>query len=93
VKKALALTSIMAAAVTGCATGPTPIPDAGSPAARLYVSKCGLCHPLPHPKRNSYREWQHLLALMQQRMAERGMPVLTGEEKETLLGYLQRHAR
>ncbi len=87
------LASLIGAAATGCATGPTSIPDASSAGARLYVSKCGACHSLPHPKRNSYREWQHLLELMQQRMAEQKMPALTGEEKEVLLGYLQRHAR
>ncbi|VAX09939.1 hypothetical protein MNBD_GAMMA26-1477 [hydrothermal vent metagenome] len=92
-KKALVLASVMAAVTTGCTTGLTPIPDPSSTAAQLYIGKCSACHALPHPKRNNYREWQHLLVLMQQRMAERGMPALTVEEKETLLGYLKRHAR
>lgn len=92
-KKALILLSVLGTTAAGCATGPMSIPDAHSPAAQLYAGKCSACHSLPHPKRNSYREWRHLLALMQLRMAERGMPVLTGEEKETLLGYLQSHAR
>ncbi len=92
-KKALLLIPIMAVAIAGCITGPTPIPDPDSAAAQLYVAKCSACHSLPHPKRNSYREWQHLLVLMQQRMAERGMPAWTREERDTLLGYLQRHAR
>lgn len=92
-KMLLLLTFIIGAATTGCATGPTPIPEPQSAAAQLYIAKCGACHALPHPKRNNYQEWQHLLTLMQQRMRERGMPVLTEEEQEILSGYLQRHAR
>jgi len=94
VKNALILlASLIGAAATGCATGPTPIPDASSAGAQLYISKCGVCHSIPHPKRNSYPEWQHLLELMQQRMAEQKMPALTGGEKKVILGYLQHHAR
>ncbi len=92
-KKVLLLIPAIAMAAAGCVTAPTPIPEPDSAAAQLYTSKCGACHALPHPKRNSYPEWQHLLTLMQRRMAERGMPALTREEEKTLLEYLQRHAR
>ncbi len=89
----LILVSVLGAVIIGCTTGPMSIPESRSAAAQLYVGKCSICHALPHPKRNSYPEWQHLLNVMQQRMAERGIPVLTGEEKKKLLDYLQQHAR
>ncbi len=78
---------------TGCASGPTPIPDAESKAAQLYANKCGGCHAVPHPKRNTKTEWHHLLSLMEQRIKERGMTALSDNERETLLAYLQRNAR
>ncbi|HHJ80010.1 MAG TPA: cytochrome C [Candidatus Tenderia electrophaga] len=79
--------------VSGCASGPTPIPEAQSDAAQLYVEQCGACHAVPHPKRNTVAEWQHLFVLMEQRMAERGMAAFSAEEKEILMNYLQRNAR
>jgi len=77
----------------GCVSGPTPIPNAESPAAKLFVEKCGTCHAVPHPKRNSAEEWQHLIPLMEQRINERGMDALTNKQRETIQAYLQTHAR
>ena len=79
--------------VAGCASGPTPLPDAQSSAAALYAEKCGTCHAVPHPKRNTAAEWRRLFALMEQRMAERHVPPFSAEERETLLNYLQSNAR
>ncbi len=79
--------------ITGCAGGPTPVPDAQSAEAALYIQKCGTCHSVPHPKRNTAAGWQHLFALMEQRMVERNLPPYTDEERVTLLNYLQSNAR
>jgi len=79
--------------ITACTTGPTPLPEARSPAAKLYAARCGSCHSLPHPRRLHYREWQQMVALMQQRMQERHMPPLTDKEQAIILKYLQNHAR
>lgn len=84
---------IVVTSVAGCAGGPTPLPDPQSPAAALYAEKCGACHAVPHPKRNTAAEWRRLFALMQQRMAERHMAAFTPEEKKTLLNYLLSNAR
>ncbi len=79
--------------LSGCAGGPTPIPDADSAAARLYAGKCGVCHALPHPKRHSAGEWPALIALMERRMSERGLDPLTPEQRRQLLSYLQHNGR
>lgn len=77
----------------GCAGGSTVIPDAETANARLYTEKCGSCHAVPHPGRNTAQEWVHLLALMEQRMAERNMPPFTDDERQVLQNYLQANAR
>jgi hypothetical protein len=79
--------------VAGCAAGrPTPIPDTGSPAARLYVEKCGPCHSVPHPKRHTFEEWEHIVTVMKERMESKGMS-FTPEESKTVLLYLKEHSR
>jgi len=93
VKKMPWLASIVVLGITACASGPNALPDAQSSAAALYAEKCGACHAVPHPKRNTAAEWRQLFSLMEQRMAERHMAAFSGEEKETLLNYLQSNAR
>ena len=85
-------------ATAGCATkagNPSTgrIPDAESPAARLYVRRCGPCHAVPHPARLAYPGWVQLLPLMERRMAERGMAPISGVERKEILAYLKAHAR
>jgi hypothetical protein len=85
-------------ATAGCANhrgkaGATPIPDAGSPAARVYAARCGSCHVLPHPGRLTYPGWVGLLPLMERRMAERGMLPLSEADRSEILAYLKAHAR
>lgn len=71
----------------------TPIPDADSPDAKVYVAKCSACHALPHPKRLYFEQWQHMLKLMYLRISERNMQPLSDEEQASILGYLKKHAR
>jgi mono/diheme cytochrome c family protein len=85
-------------AAAGCAVRPgtrgaTPIPDAESPAARVYAEHCGACHAVPHPARLAYPGWVQLLPLMERRMAERGMPPLSEAKRNEILAYLKAHAR
>lgn len=79
--------------LAGCAGGPTAIPDATTADARLYAEKCGSCHAVPHPGRNTAKEWTHLFSLMEKRMAERQIPAFSAEERRVLQSYLQAHAR
>jgi hypothetical protein len=79
--------------IVGCAAGrPTPIPDTGSPEARLYAEKCGPCHSVPHPKRHTYAEWEHIIIVMKERMESKGM-TFTPEEEKIVLSYLKKHSR
>ncbi len=90
-KKSLLIASIIF--VAGCAAGrPTPIPDTGSTAARLYVEKCGPCHSVPHPKRHTFAEWEHIIIVMKERMESKGMS-FTPEERKIVLTYLEKHSR
>ncbi len=91
--RALCWVFMVGVTVTGCVGGPTPIPMAQSPAAVLYAEKCGACHAVPHPKRNTVTEWQHLFVLMEQRMTERDMAAFSDEQREMLMRYLQNNAR
>ncbi len=78
---------------SGCSNKPTPLPDMNSPAARLYISRCGMCHSVPHPKRLYYTQWEHMVEVMDKQMEQRGMPPLTDREKHIILQYLKHHAR
>jgi hypothetical protein len=59
----------------------------------VFVNRCGLCHAVPHPARHEYAGWQYLVPLMEQRMAERGVVPMSGEERAIILSYLEEHAR
>ncbi len=91
-KSLLCLLTILLSGLAACA-GPQPVPEAGTPTAAAFEARCGSCHALPHPARHRAEEWPHLLALMERRMAERGLAPLSDGERQRLLDYLQRHAR
>ncbi len=90
-KRLLILTIILL--FYGCTMRPTPIPEPDSDTARLYREKCGMCHAVPHPKRHTYEQWQHMLSVMERHAERGGMVLLTDEEKRMLLDYLKRHSR
>jgi len=69
------------------------IPDADSAGGQLFTASCSACHALPHPKRLDWPHWRHMLGLMQQRMAERGVPELSRDEWRRIADYLKSHAR
>jgi len=71
----------------------TPLPDAESAGAKVYSARCSNCHALPHPQRLGYNAWLGLIPVMEQRMQERGMQKLSGEERDKLLAYLKAHSR
>lgn len=82
--------------LAGCAgKGPVvpDVPAAGSPAAQLFVNRCGVCHAAPHPARYDYAAWCYLVPVMEQHMKERGMGMLSADERDTILAYLQEYAR
>jgi hypothetical protein len=70
----------------------TQIPEAGSPAAELFLTKCTTCHSWPHPKRHTAREWDHYLGLMEENMQRENIE-FSQAEKETIRNYLYRNSR
>ena len=68
------------------------MPEEGSSELILIKQKCTPCHGLPHPKRHTASEWDHLLVLMTERMKERKIPY-TSDEMQQIKSYLRRNAR
>jgi len=69
----------------------TDIPDADSPAAKIFVSRCSACHDLPHPKRLDWTHWRHILGLMKMRMDERKV-MMSDADWRQVSAYLKQHA-
>jgi len=91
--KNAAVLSLIALVLGACASTPTPLPDPLSASAQLYVEKCGACHSVPHPQRNTVDEWRHLLSVMDQRIEEKGMSPLSAQHRKGIQDYLDRYAR
>jgi len=68
------------------------IPDANTPAAKMFQERCSVCHALPHPSRLDWAHWRHMLSTMKQRMNERGMTMKQDEWRQ-IAAYLKLHAR
>jgi hypothetical protein len=84
---ALALLTIVAA---GCK--PAALPDAASPDAQLYVSRCGNCHAPYNPHEMTSAMWDTQVTMMEVKIQAAGMPALTSDERESILEYLKRNA-
>lgn len=82
---------LMLAGLAACAGAPTPLPEEQD--TSLYRSRCGGCHAVPHPARHSKKQWPGMVALMERRMTEAGMPALAEGERTRILDYLERHGR
>jgi len=76
-----------------CAGKATVIPNATSQDAKVFYSRCGTCHSVPHPKRHTFEQWKHILAVMEKQMEDRGVNPLTRDEREAILRYLKDNAR
>ena len=74
------------------------LPDAESPAAKLFVSYCRQCHSPPSPTLHTRAEWQQTIQRMRGHIASQSGPMDTGvlvpsaEEFEALSQYLGDHA-
>jgi len=86
---AVTLLGVMMAA-TAC----TPdLPEAESPGAVLYRTRCVGCHRLYHPEVMTGDMWAVQLERMQGEFTRRGMAPLSSADLDTLLGYLRAHSR
>ncbi len=71
-----------------------PIPEFNSPPALLYIEKCGTCHPVHHPLTHTYTGWTTVITRMEKNAETYGIgPILSGEERSIILGYLKKHGR
>jgi hypothetical protein len=77
-------------AVAGCTR--RPLPETGSHAEQVYVSRCGVCHRPYDPRALTGAMWQRQVQMMERRIAAAGQPPLTAEQRTTILDYLQRNA-
>lgn len=78
---------------TACTSTPLASEADQTVKAQMFSARCSTCHALPHPKRHSYPEWQHLVAVMEQRMQERGMTPLDEQQRRDILTYLKLNGR
>ena len=83
----LALFSIL---VAGCKRA--SLPDAASPAAQLYVSRCGNCHVPYNPHEMTAAMWDTQVTMMEVKMQAAGLPPLTSDERQSIVEYLKRNA-
>jgi len=84
---ALALIAILA---LGCKRA--PLPDADSPTARLYVTRCGNCHAPYNPHEMTPAMWETQVMMMEVKMQAAGQPPLSPDERDSILQYLKRNA-
>ena len=69
------------------------LPEPESTAAKAFTARCSGCHALPHPARHTPQQWQHVVRLMEQRMAERSYLPMSDRERQAILLYLIKYAR
>jgi hypothetical protein len=72
-----------------------PLPEPGSPGATFVATFCTQCHAAPSPTLHSAAEWGSVTHRMQLHMSTGPSSVKSPsqEEMQTILAYLQRHAR
>lgn len=82
----LALAAGLASA--GCSR---PLPEAESPAAKLYAERCNRCHRVYQPGLMTEKMWETMVKRMETDMARNGDP-LSSRDKAVILDYLKRNA-
>jgi hypothetical protein len=79
--------------VTLCACAcERPLPEANTAAAQLYARRCGQCHHAYAPASLTAAMWRIQLDMMESKMRQNRVAPLTGQERDTILGYLTRNA-
>ena len=82
--------ALLAIVLSGCK--PASLPDAASPAAQLYVERCGNCHAPYNPHEMTASMWDTQVTMMDVKIQAAGMPPLTSDERESILEYLKHNA-
>ena len=84
--------AIALAFILTSACKPASLPEATSPGAQLYVSKCGNCHVPYNPHEMTASMWDTQVTMMEVKIQAAGMPPLTSDERESIVEYLKRNA-
>lgn len=71
----------------------TQYEDLDTPAGKLFDDTCSQCHVLPDPRQHTADEWPAVVQRMTRNMELMGRPVPDRGALETVLVYLQKHAR
>ncbi|RMF24989.1 MAG: hypothetical protein D6760_02155 [Deltaproteobacteria bacterium] len=80
---------VVSAVIGACSR---PLPEAGTPQAELYKSRCGGCHRPFHPGTMTAAMWKYQVERAERsRMVKAGQH-LTPEEYRQILEYLTRNA-
>lgn len=88
----------------GCGAVLTDIPELDTADGRVFAQRCGACHGkpfgghgithgVPDPRFRTMVEWQEELARMEGLMREKGIHPLSGQDREAITRYLNRHAK
>ncbi len=67
--------------------------DLNSTTGRSFDAVCSQCHALPDPKQHTVEEWPAVVQRMVKNMRLMGKSVPDEETIETILGFLQKHAK
>jgi cytochrome c5 len=62
-----------------------------TPGLALFRQTCSLCHALPDPKLHTADEWPGVVGRMRKNMEIMGKRVITDQERDEVLNYLERH--
>jgi Dihaem cytochrome c len=90
IPRAVFILALAGLLISGCKRA--SLPDATSPAAQLYVNRCGNCHVPYPPHEMTASMWDTQVTMMEVKIQAAGMPPLTSDERESILEYLKRNA-
>ena len=67
--------------------------DLSAPNGKLFEAICSQCHVLPDPRQHTANEWPGVVGRMTQNMKTMGKPLPDQATLETVIEFLQIHAK
>ncbi len=92
VRRSAGFAVIAALAIIGTGCGRDTLPQSDTYEARLYVERCGQCHPAYNPHQLTAAMWETQVDAMQPKIEQAGLAPLTADERAAILDYLRRNA-
>ena len=68
-------------------------PAMDTAAYTLFSMACSQCHVPPKPGMHAANEWPMVMARMQKHRSQRGLPLLSADERDMIVSYLQEYAQ